>query len=56
MAQKKRNIHVDGTDIRLYTKGEGEYICITDMARKFNERTDILIQRWLRNSSTIEFL
>ena len=34
-----------------------DYICVTDIARyKDNERTDYIIQNWLRNRNTIEFL
>lgn len=34
-----------------------DYICITDIARyKDPDRTDYLIQNWLRNRNTIEFL
>ena len=29
---------------------------MTDIARKFNERTDIVLQNWLRNPNTVEFL
>ncbi len=37
-------------------KGD-DYICVTDIARyKDNERTDYIIQNWLRNRNTIEFL
>lgn len=53
---KKQTITVEGAKIRLYSKDDHDYICITDMARKFNDRTDVIIQRWLRNSSTVDFL
>lgn len=52
----KTKINVDGTEIRLYKKKKEEFICITDMAKKFDSRTDAIIQRWLRNSGTIDFL
>lgn len=36
---------------------EDDYICLTDMARyKDKERTDYIIQNWLRSRSTIEYL
>ncbi len=53
---KKQTITVEGAKIRLYSRNDHDYICITDMARKFNDRTDVIIQRWLRNSSTVDFL
>ena len=37
-------------------KGD-DYICVTDIARyQDSERTDYIIQNWLRNRNTIEFL
>ena len=50
-------INVKGRDIAIFSKEEEDYICITDMARyKDSERTDYIIQNWLRNRNTIEFL
>ena len=44
-------------EIGLFTFSEKDYICITDIARyKDAERTDYIIQNWLRNRNTIEFL
>lgn len=54
MSQKK--ILVDGTEIKLYTKKNNDYICITDMAGRFGDRAGIVIQTWLRAGPTIEFL
>ena len=51
------SIEVKGTEITVYSKHDGDYICITDIARhKHAERTDDLIRNWLRNRNTIEFL
>ena len=50
-------INVKGRDITVVTKKEEDYICLTDMARyRDSERTDYIIQNWLRNRNTIEFL
>ncbi len=50
-------INVLDKEISLYTKDKEDYICITDMAKfKDAERTDYIIQNWLRNRTTIEFL
>lgn len=50
-------IHVLENEISICTLNDEDYICITDIARyKDPERTDYLIQNWLRNRNTIEFL
>jgi len=50
-------INVKGTEIVVISKKEEDYICITDIARyKDSKRTDYIIQNWLRNRNTIEFL
>jgi len=52
-----KKIKVLEKEISLYSRNEDEYICITDMARyKDADRTDHIIQNWLRNRNTIEFL
>lgn len=50
-------INVLNQEIGITTIGGVDYICLTDMARyKDTERSDYLIQNWLRNRNTIEFL
>jgi hypothetical protein len=49
-------ISVEGTDIRFYQAKESEFISLTDIARRFNERTDQIISNWLRTRATVEFL
>ena len=50
-------INVLNREVTFYKKKEEDYICITDIARyKDEERTDYIIQNWLRNRNTIEFL
>jgi hypothetical protein len=50
-------IHVLDNEISMYTINDEDYICITDIARyKDPDRTDYIIQNWLRNRNTIEFL
>jgi hypothetical protein len=50
-------IHVLDNKISIYILKNEDYICITDIARyKDSDRTDYLIQNWLRNRNTIEFL
>ena len=52
-----KTIKVKGTNVRILTKEENDYISLTDMAY-FKEpgRTDHVIQNWIRNRNTIEFL
>jgi hypothetical protein len=54
---RKVNLDVKGTTIAVVSQKGDDYICITDIARyKDNERTDYIIQNWLRNRNTIEFI
>lgn len=53
----KRTINVKGSEIAVYHKERDDYISLTDIARHRDaERTDYIIQNWLRNRNTIEFL
>ncbi len=50
-------INVLAREVSVRTVNQEDYICITDIARfKDPERTDYIIQNWLRNRNTIEFL
>jgi len=37
-----------------FPKKEQDFICLTDMAKKFGD--DILIYSWMRNRNTLEFI
>lgn len=54
----KKVIVVESTEISVMLKrNQEDYICLTDMARyKDSERTNYIIQNWIRNRSTIEYL
>lgn len=54
----KKTITVESTEITVMLKRDKEdYISLTDMARyKDTERTNYIIQNWMRNRSTIEYL
>lgn len=52
----KSAINVQGLEIRLLTDGVEDFISLTDIARKTNERTDMVIGSWLRNRNTVAFL
>ena len=53
-----KKINANGTEISILLQGnENDYICLTDMDRyKDKQRTDYIIQNWLRSRSTIEYL
>ena len=54
---KSQKINVKGTEILVYTENLDEYISLTDIARyRDAERSDYILQNWMRNRSTIEFM
>lgn len=48
-------LNVNGTEIQVYQIEEDDYISLTDMVRNI-ENGPALIEKWLRNKNTIEFL
>jgi hypothetical protein len=53
---KNKTITVENFKIVLYSKNKEEYISLTDMARyKDVERTDYIIQNWLRTRNALDF-
>ena len=55
---KKETIHANGFDIGIYTTDyENEFISLTDIAKYRNvDDPRFVIQNWMRNRNTIEFL
>ena len=54
---KKSTIKVQGTAITVLCQASDEYISLTDIAKhKEPDRSDHVIQNWMRNRNTIEFL
>jgi len=54
---KSATIEVQGTAITILSEQRDDYISLTDIARyRDSERTDYLIQNWMRSRNTIEFL
>jgi len=51
---KKLSIEVQGTKVSILSTNESDFICLTDMAKKFSG--DDLIYSWMRNRNTLEFL
>ena len=50
---KKQKITVEGVSITVL---EDDFISLTDIARRFNERTDLIIANWMRTRATVDFL
>lgn len=55
---KTNKLLVQGHEISLINIKEEDYICLTDMvkAKDGDVRANIIIQNWMRNRNTIEFL
>lgn len=54
---KNKTITVKGTEISIFQNKQSDYISLTDIARfKDLERTETIIQNWIRNRNTIELL
>ena len=54
---KNKKINVQGLDIVLYEDNNNDFISLTDIARyRDTERSDYILQNWMRNRSTIEFI
>ncbi|TKC63708.1 hypothetical protein FBD94_05005 [Pedobacter hiemivivus] len=53
----KKQITVQGIEISIFQQNNADYISLTGIALyKDKERTDYIIQNWLRNRSTIDFV
>ncbi len=53
---KQKILTVQGSEIRFYEEKEDDFISLTDIAKKFNDRTDQVIANWLRTRNTVDFL
>ncbi len=53
----KSRINIEGVEVVMVHQGGEDYISLTDMARYKNlERTNYIIQNWMRTKYTIEFI
>ncbi|MBI5325128.1 MAG: KilA-N domain-containing protein [Ignavibacteriae bacterium] len=53
----KTKIIVKGIEVVLFNAGNEDYISLTDIAKyRDSERSDYILQNWMRNRSTIEFI
>lgn len=55
MNLRMSKLNVEGIEIQIFKIEEDDYISLTDMVRKI-ENGPALIEKWLRNKNTIEFL
>jgi KilA-N domain len=54
---KNSTIDVQGTIVTVNRQSGDDYISLTDIAKhKEPDRSDIVIQNWMRNRNTVEFL
>lgn len=54
---KNKTIVVKGTEVAISNRDEKDFISLTDIARHRDaERSDYILQNWLRNRGTIEFI
>jgi hypothetical protein len=51
---KKITLNVKGAEIAVISRNDQDFISMTDMARSFGG--NVLVEKWLRNKNTIEFL
>ncbi|MEK7568974.1 MAG: KilA-N domain-containing protein [Patescibacteria group bacterium] len=52
-----KKINARGLQIYTFQRNENDYISLTDIAKyKDSERTDYIIQNWMRTMDTVEFL
>lgn len=54
---KNQTITVKGTEITIFQNNSEDYISLSGIARfRDAERSDYILQNWMRNRSTIEFI
>ena len=54
---KKESVHVQGTEIAVFTHQRNDYISLTDMAKHKNaEATGLVISHWMSTRYTVEFM
>jgi hypothetical protein len=54
---KSKIISVQGINVVFYEENKSDFISLTDIARhRDNDRSDYILQNWMRNRSAIEFM
>lgn len=56
MKDVKSTINANGVEIRITSSKEADYISLTDIAKYRSDDPNAVIQNWLRNRNTIEYL
>jgi hypothetical protein len=56
MNKKRSNISVQGLEVSVVDQEDQDFISLTDIAKKKDNRSEIIIQNWMKNRSTVEFL
>ena len=52
-----QNIEVRGIKVSVFSSKQDDYISLSDIAKyKDQERSDYILQNWMRNRSTIDFI
>jgi len=51
-----KKIEVKGLQIRLESVKDNDYISLTDIARRGDSKPDVVINSWMKNLNTLEFL
>jgi len=51
-----KKIKVDGLQIRIKEFNTEEYFSLTDIAKQVDTKSDMVIQNWMRNAGTLDFL
>ncbi len=54
---KSKTINVKGTEVKIFQSNEEDFISLSSIARyRDPERSDYIVQNWMRNRNTIEFI
>ena len=54
---KNIKLDIQGNDVTTFKQGDDVFISLTDIARyKDSARSDYILQNWMRNRSTLEFI
>jgi hypothetical protein len=53
---KKDKINVQGIEVRLQKNEQGDFICLSDIAKVVNQPTSYTLRNWMRTRATIDFL
>lgn len=52
---KSKSINVKGSEVTILKYHDQDFISLTDMVKNFEDGL-VLIEKWLRNKNTIEFI